>query len=336
MPKYHLGVNGPAVCKAEKVACRYASHGTESEMLKAWEQEQSQAHAQHMYGISVQSELESAKEAALELLSQDYSYDFGELISYTDEEVAVATKLAPLTLSELSYAPIELDASFELESTTEISRYSLPNGEGMYFKHMVNTEFNESILTHYEATTLSTALNEANAYRAAQLMGDGYSELVPETSFRIIDGVVGTASREVPEDPMISQDFASEPQLQDDVRRAALFDFVIGSHDRHETNFLYGVEQTNEGRKSRIKLIDNGLSFPPPDFRLYLYSSVFTRDRLDGYKLPDRLLRSDERVALNRLRSGVEAPSLASEVRRRSNVSTVCLSPVSFWNGETV
>lgn len=307
MTKYHIGANGPAICKAEKIACRFETHGTQAEIIAIWESSQAAVHADNMRGVSVKRSKQDSdlRTAAVEALAQDFSYDFGDLISYTDEEVQAAVRLAPITATELSYLPIEEDLPVDVGSTTEIKRYRLSNGETMYFKHMVNTEFNESILDHYEATTLSTSLNEVNAYRAAQLMGEGYQELVPETAFRIVDGVVGTASKEVPEDALVSRDFATEKQLQDDYRRAALLDFVIGSHDRHSENFLYGVENSNGKLQSRLRLIDNGLSFPPPDFNLSLYESMFTRGRLQDYSIEDRTLRRDEREALETLRDGV-------------------------------
>lgn len=335
--KYHIGKNGPAVCNAHPErsggrSCRLGGpdgterHGSLAEVTVIWEGEQESLHGDSL--LSGQSRSDSTGgpmphlHRSRERLSNHSLYEpIYRFVDYPEEQRAIAMRLALLEDSPLSYAPIaKQDKLWESEGTTVVERYELEDGSVGYFKGFRANGKGEALFGDYGTTSLGASINEVNAYRMAKAMGPDFEELVPETVFREAAGKAGTIQREVSEDSDVSVVFNSRSMLRTDYRNAALFDFVIGNQDRHESNFLYGVEEDGAGSKrSRIRLIDNSFSFPSgyddPDG---MNTSAFTdNDELgghyegdlyqSGYALEnsDLVLRPGDRAALNRARQSV-------------------------------
>jgi len=311
--KFHLGKNGPAPCKATVVACRYSAHGSEAEVQKLWEETQAEANPEHMRGISgsgkSSAQDEAERLAVLAYLGEESTYATTYEGSATVEELSVAAKLGPLTLSELSYEPAERDATFSSSSFSQTARYLFRDGSVAYYKHIGADKINSSEMSFYNTTPLGAAINEVNAYRMAKLLGPGYEDLVPETAFRKPYSYVGSIQRGVAEDENVARSFEANDELKADYRRAALFDFVIGSIDRHHGNYLYGVETVDGDQRSRLKLIDNSFSFPESDQEITYVLSVFANDEGtedSNYGLDSVELTAEEIDAVERARAGVE------------------------------
>ena len=260
-------------------------------------------------GISQKTALSgSSVPSTLEPLAVRAKYrPYGSSVSYSSAEQQVAMNIALSSFSPLSMVSVEeRDLRWDTDGSTVVHRHRLGDGTAGYFKPLKDNSICESDFRDYGVSSLGAAINELNAYRMAQLLGGGYAELVPETVLREIDDTVGTLQREVSEPE--SRNFESEA-LFEDYRRAALFDFVIGNLDRHDENFLYGLDELGQ---RRIRLIDNSFSFPGFTRSWFLNQSIFADNSPHwlcdtDYSIPDHELdlTADEFNALCRAREGV-------------------------------
>ena len=321
--RYHIGKNGPAPCNAhpERLGgrtCRYGEdrHGTLPEVTARWESEQEAEHEGMLKGSQKAPEIATESErliADAEKELNDPSPYHETAVYYSEEEKFTARKLAVESLSSISYTPLKgKDAAWSTNGSTTVDRYRLKDGSRAYFKSFIENSGEEDAFLDYDTSTLGASINEVNSYRMAKLLGNGFDELVPETAFRSIDGDIGTLQREVKEDHRLSSDFSSNVILQNDYRKAAILDFVIGNLDRNGENYLLEAASRGPGytRRNRLRLIDNSFSFPS----VYRLESVNMSVFADGYTVhghsvlspQNHRLNSTELEALRRAKSGVQ------------------------------
>jgi len=320
--RFHIGKNGPAPCNAHPElpggrACRFGAdnHGTLQEVTARWESEQEAQHEGMLDGAQkppeTSTEREHLRAEAKKALDDPLPY-YETAVYYSEEEQLTARKLAVESLSSISYAPLKgKDASWSTNGSTTVDRYRLKDGSRAYFKSFIENSGEEDAFLDYGTSTLGASINEVNSYRMAKLLGNGFDELVPETAFRSIDGDIGTLQREVKEDHRLSSDFSSNVILQNDYRKAAILDFVIGNLDRNGENYLLEAASRGPGfmRRNRLRLIDNSFSFPA----VYELESVNMSVFADGYAVhghsvlspQNHKLNSAELEALNQAKSGV-------------------------------
>ena len=337
--RYHIGKNGPGPCNAHPErpggrACRFGEerHGTQAEMIALWEREQEESQGESLLsgvsrsqsGSPSKTELNdlSSLEARKTLSSPSKYLPSSSDVSYSKNEQSVAMNLALEEFTALSHTPVlSQDLDWETNGFSSVHRYELTDGSVGYFKPFTSNSFEEGEYEDYGVSSLGASINEVNAYRMAEALGSGFRGLVPETVFREIDGEVGTLQRGVQEDLSYSPNFATNPELREDYRKAAILDFVIGNLDRHAQNYIYGVtEDGSGGRRSCIRLIDNSFSFPEDFKTSHFNSSSFATNRPAGdhmsesgswippYNMSDRELPLDggEHRALLQARSAVE------------------------------
>lgn len=273
--KFHIGKNGPAPCHARVRACEFEVQGTEAEVNSVWEKQQEELFADTMLSGVSKSEVKPAapsnndadednpsRMSAEQVLSNKSNYSpSSRYAKYMDSDKDIAMKLALTNLNKLSYTPIkEKDDEWMTNGCSDVGRYVLEDGSVGYFKSLSNNSEQESSFKDYGTTSLGAAINEVNAYRMAQALGGEYAKMVPETVIREIDGSIGTLQREVKEN-RDGVNMAKAGIFKGDVRRAAIFDFIIGNQDRHNDNYLYS-ETEDENSRPCIRLIDNSFSFP--------------------------------------------------------------------------
>lgn len=308
--RYHIGKNGPAPCNAHPElpngrACRYGDdrHGTLEEVTARWENEQEAEHegildgAKKVPEISAERERKGLAAEAKRALNDPLPY-YETAVYYSEEEQLTARKLAVESLSSISYDPLKgKDTAWSTNGSTTVDRYRLKDGSRAYFKSFIQNSGEEDAFLDYGTSTLGASINEVNSYRMAKLLGNGFDELVPETAFRSIDGDIGTLQREVREDHRMSSDFSKSVLLQEDYRKAAILDFVIGNLDRNNENYL--LEATSHGsgytRRNRLRLIDNSFSFPA----VYELDSVNMSVFADGYSVQGHGVLSPQNHRLN-------------------------------------
>lgn len=344
--KYHIGPSGPAPCHAIILSCKYEVNGNDlKELTSAWEKQQEAAYADTMLtGVSRLTDEEEAKSEvpvlsvdeqiaeATKILSDKENYDpYAENVKYKDSDKDIARNLALTNLTELSYTPIEKQdeewyEERETDHTTDVRRYILEDGSVGYFKSIGANSHKEQSFEDYRITSLEAAINEVNAYRMAQVFGGEYSKMIPETVIREINGSIGTLQREVVANGT-KIDYDENSSLKADYRRAAIFDFVIGSLDRNDQNFIHGEISESSNGPSCIRLIDNSFSFPVenkeawprklPNGQLIRSlcaphnKSLFANNEAHGegaYSIPDNelSLTKEEIDSLTKARRGVE------------------------------
>jgi len=322
--RYHIGKNGPAPCNAHPErpngrACRFGedSHGTLEEVTARWESAQEVEHDGMLRGS--RKGAETGAEELLRVLRREVELNEHEDYPvYRDDELAIVEKLLPLSRNGMSLVgTLGQDESWSTDGATEVERHHLRDGSMAYFKTLHQDVDSAGDSAVYGFTPLGMLTNEVNAYRVSQILGDGFEGLVPETSFRTIGGKFGVLQREVSE-LKGAEEITDQSLIDEDYRKAAIFDFVIGNVDRHGGNFLYGLESRsapNEPR--RLRLIDHGMSFYDDEHRKHIYPislftdnfpvDVDTEDETRSYQVPEErlTLREDELQSLRKARSAL-------------------------------
>ncbi len=151
-------------------------------------------------------------------------------------------------------AIVDEDKDWRKNSTQEIKVFIMEDGSKAFFKPLSpkGSGYHES----FGHSTLKVGLNEVRAYRLSKALG--YGELVPETILTTLpDGSIGSLQKGV--ERIEKATIGSTPR--EDRTRAAIFDIIIGSQDRHHENYLVECG-ANDAERSRLKLIDNGFSLP--------------------------------------------------------------------------
>ena len=334
--RYHIGKNGPAPCNAHPErpngrACRFGEdrHGSEIEMAELWESQQEAEHEDFLGSASRSTVVGNHERSRMQgILTNPFNYGSvsEDGFEYSQEDVSVAMNLGTLPLGHFAVGRVkDRDLSWHAGGSTSVQRYELTDGSIGYFKSFKeNSRYDEHEFRSFGTSTLGAAINEVNARRTAQLLGPGYEELVPDTVLREIDGEIGSFQREVPEGNETPPNFHRSPELREDYRKAAIFDFVIGNLDRHDANLLYGAVSGSDGDESkRLRLIDNAYSFPDLSSRTIVNDSMFADNdetygdfeedengeevEFEGYRIPDSELKltSQELADLGRARRGI-------------------------------
>lgn len=328
--KFHIGPDGPAPCRARFRACKYEISGNSLEELSLiWEKQQEALFENSLAGVSKSpiveetavgitpetfklSEVSDFKDAnriqASKILSERERYEpsIGMAVYWEgDQEIARKLALSNSNLTKFAYTPIaERDTFWQSIGCSSVERYILEDGSVGYFKPLDKNSNREEVFHDYGTSSLGAAINEVNSYRMAKALGGKYAELVPETVIREINGSIGSFQRQV--DWSISPvNYEETPSLKEDVRRAAIFDFVIGNLDRHGDNFLYGEPSEDSDSNHCIRLIDNAFSFPKWNAKMNM--SIFTENEAE-YTMTsvERILTKDDAECLGNARRSVQ------------------------------
>ena len=365
---YHLGKNGPAPCGARKRLCRYAAlpHGEEAQMITVWEKQNEEEHAETFLASTSKSISQNKsvgqeanqeshhKNLTAESLSEESHYvSLNDSYKYTEATSGVAKKVAIEHLSPVGYTEVEAeDEYWSTNGFSSVRRLKLSDGSHAYFKSVAsNSERDEYTFADYGTSSLMAAVNEVNTYRLAQAMGAGYDELVPETSFTVYEGEMGTIQRE-----SVEYDDSVDPKLtaslKRDYRKAVLFDFVIGNMDRHENNFLY----TKRKGQLRMTLIDNSFTFPNCDAQGDINVSIFADNESvvrpwmpnfdKAYRIPaeelylteeekDALVKAKEAVTSWKENGSISPGSMRDTIKRIDyTLESGMLKTFDFWYAE--
>lgn len=170
------------------------------------------------------------------------------------------------------------------------------DGGEAFFKPIDGQEVDNEISLGHEYSM--QAQHEIGTWKIAQQLGDRYTEMVPPTVLREVNGRLGTLSKKYP--GMIPNVFAGEHRQVDphQMHDAAVFDAITGQRDRHPANTLvYRRSPEHLG----ISLIDHGYSFT----RIGEYPHNYSIWRIcqQGSMVKDSSLTEAHLEDLKRLRS---------------------------------
>ncbi len=144
---------------------------------------------------------------------------------------------------------------------------------------------------------------EAAAWDVAKVVG--MDDMVPVTVAKEIDGFLGSAQMFVPNalpgaDAEGTEGFFTFLRTKvkglgdnvDDVYRSITFDYVMGNTDRHTMNWMVAAQ----GRRQKLKLIDNGLCLPieRAPLRIVQASKLSKATKSDVMKIPKKHLKEWE------------------------------------------
>lgn len=289
--KYHLGKNGPAPCNAKKRRCRYDDdiHGEQGVVQREWEKRQ----AKQFGAVATITKKEK------------------DIATFDDRLKKVVIQIQIESDSNLVDQVENEDFDFYPDGCTDVERHFFTDGSVGYFKKRYPPDEEKLVYRSYGFTSRETMINEVNAYRLSQAMGSGFDQLIPETVICAIGGWEGSLQR-----GRENLDFSEETKYEihsnhdwvrhllnyesvfsEDARKAAIFDFVIGSLDRHEENFLVS---RNDDHEYCLTLIDNSFSFPKQKVERRLNETFFVENVKIFWGDDDSKFREDERLALDK------------------------------------
>lgn len=286
MTVFHMTDDGPRPCRATKRACKYGAttHGEERDLQRQWERQQSES--RQLPPVLTKQVVDSPSAIKAKRFLSDRTRFKSLYVDYAPTEKTVAMNVAREGTTSLTYEEIvDEDPFFTHEGMTSVRKVDFADGTQGYFKSLNDNTANEKFFKLYGTSSIEAMTNEVNAYRLAQAMGPGFQELVPETVIREYEGQLGSMQRGVEtrvdlhlKSVEIDSKIASTLKLTN-VRQAAIFDFVVGSLDRHSSNIL--VEDHEDG--CRVRLIDNSFSFPsgPPSDVFRLLNESFLTEYAD-------------------------------------------------------
>lgn len=320
--KFHLTENGPAPCRIRSRRCKYETEGTEAEIGAIWQKQLDEEFGEQLLAGATKGGFDPGFENTRRLIDDEFNYfpDPKSDVSYDPLERSVAMKVAAASLDKSSYIDIlgKDENGPSLVGESDVQKLSLSDGSSGYFKSLRLNSLREVTFSKRGTNSLAGFISEVNSFRMSQLMGGGFSKLVPKTEIRSFGGELGSLQFGVEESKEFYPSYEQHKGLVEDYRKAAILDFVIGSLDRHPDNFLY-EEQPNEfeGAKDRpaIRLIDNALAFP--DGTATINQSVFSQNKPTGqhWDLSDDIykgipknemnLKPDEIESLNKARAGL-------------------------------
>lgn len=140
-------------------------------------------------------------------------------------------------------------------------------------------------------------LREAATYAVAQAAG--FADLVPPTTVREVNGEIGSMQQFVPNTRVAKKVYyAGKYDGENDLKRAAVFDYLIGNTDRHDGNWLLSYENIN----GKLHLIDHGLAFPTNYNDTFINKDIVYeaalhrgRDGQTGYAIPADVVHLSEK-----------------------------------------
>lgn len=259
----------------------------------------------------------SEQHASLVSLSQDEASLGGGADHFDNENIStydsrdIAARLLSEPQDDLAYQKIvSVDGKFSVNSVNDVKRVFLEDGSVGYFKNYSSAVTDYYTHSDYGHDVLESFNNEVVAYRLCTIMGEGYSKLVPKTVFREYNGNLGTlqieAEGEVGSHGIFGPDHGPECSPSH-LRKAALFEYLAGSQDRHGGNYAV-IDNGHEG-SDEVTLIDNGFSFPNHEGTSYntLRVSTMAFSQHDGVIELDK----SERQVIQNVKKSVEEGELS-------------------------
>lgn len=250
MSKFHFSTKTRQAepCEAEKEPCQYGDHFDNEKDASLFADKQNEKDfgsfstlaktpKSHTHSLQASQDALNAYIAKEDNVDEDFQKILNNLIK--DES------------SDLQFDIISEDSNFRIgnETLNDVYRFTLSDGSIGYFKPLREDE----VLPMHSIFPVQEVVNEVAAYKLSQALGDGFDNLVPETTVRHFDGRLGSIQREVKGDTV--KDIEETPTSRDHLANCIVLDYLIGNSDRHSGNYMY-INPPPE-----FRMIDNGLAF---------------------------------------------------------------------------
>lgn len=294
MVKYHISknTNRPNICKAKVKDCPLGEntpHFDSKEEAKLYIEDMN-ASTMDMFSTTskktnektnnrVISQGDSLKES---LLESDFYLQYSAVNPMYFQANPEMSKIAVEVMKSIELTDFSSQdftsklKKVDLKVSSHVKILPLTNGDVGYYKSLPINYKKLTSVDSYETTNLKMMLNEVRAYNVAKVMG--YEDLVPETIIaQVSEDDFGSLQKGVKGGWGRINNIDKEELTNN--KRAAIFDFVIGSQDRHDNNYLF---QTKANGSRTVALIDNSYAFPDSDL-FYLNRSDFVCT--ESYKL---------------------------------------------------
>ena len=138
---------------------------------------------------------------------------------------------------------------------------------------------------------------EAAAYAVAQVVG--ISDLMPPTTVREVDGKIGSMQQFVEGGRVAHRVFGpGKYDGETDLKRAAVFDYLVGNTDRHDGNYMLTYKESIGGK---LNLIDHGLILPTNYDDTFINRNLLREAQIHrgrgstGYKIPADVVHLSEK-----------------------------------------
>lgn len=307
--KYHISKNTqrPNICKAEIRDCPLGEN--EPHFIT---KEEARVHVEKINEDSMSMFPTTQKSITTSLpqamLHEEYFAKYTKNSSGKDspEYAAIAAEVVKATVpTEFNRAKFKkFDDEWQEKSSSHVERIKLSKKQRGYYKSVpINFKLGNAV-DSYDASSLKCAISEVRAYNVAQILGlDG---LVPETTLKELpDGDFGSLQEEV---------ITAETEISvigpSELKKASLFDFITGSQDRHDGNFIISYHDGDY----RLKLIDNGYSFPSKSSDFFYNQSMFVGiHESDHFDYPAVTLTEDDTQKLKEIRESEQFKKLSSQ-----------------------
>lgn len=152
----------------------------------------------------------------------------------------------------------DFDEQWSADASTSVERVSTEDGTIGYYKSVLINCQEQTGISEFGGSSLKNVINEVRASNFAEALK--LESVIPSTYFiKDDEGDFGTFQEEVSGhiDTTLNRSNLKRVK-EEDLKKARLFDFIVGSGDRHNDNYLV----YKEGKDYRLALIDNGYSFP--------------------------------------------------------------------------
>lgn len=228
----------------------------ENETNSVFSTTESNAKENNQTPLSIANSENSIKMRNLLNITTERVYDYRENNFSTEDHSRALNHMINTESSPLQGEVTGEDDNFASFTSNSVHRLNLKDGSVGYFKPLRsgNDYISKEAFEIYGMRNTQEVGNEISAYKLSQALGEGFDQLVPETTIREYNGKIGTIQKEmirVRHDEGDDLDIEEKHEIY-----CAVFDYVAGSLDRHGNNYI----ETFPPRE--YKLIDNGFSFP--------------------------------------------------------------------------
>lgn len=222
-------------CQAQPDSCQYGDHFDDIESAKSFTQVKNEEEFGKFAKVSsVNGKAHTVRGSIIALNKIKNFHSWGTNDRFQEEINLLKSLVKQESSDSLHTRVLREDSDFRSKNETlnDVRRVILENGTVGYFKPI--REEGSPLFTISPVKEIS---NEIAAYKLSQMLGEGFDELVPETTIRLYDGQVGSIQSECIESETVS---VARKVVSDSshMTHCFVFDHILENQDRHDGNIM--------------------------------------------------------------------------------------------------